>query len=146
MDTKVSTIKERVLYFIENQEIDRSYFLDKIDMSIHNFSKAKMSSTLKSDTISIILKLYPDLNPYWLLNGEGEMLKAKKRDSLEDYSLLEILNFIEDNQDEFLKVKEMQRFLNRMGLLKHYDEVANENKKLRQIILKSNKTASEDWF
>lgn len=144
MDTKVSTIKERVLYFIENQEIDRSYFLDKIDMSIHNFSKAKMSSTLKSDTISIILKLYPDLNPYWLLNGEGEMLKAKKRDSLEDYSLLEILNFIEDNQDEFLKVKEMQRFLNRMGLLKHYDEVANENKKLRQIILKSNKTASED--
>lgn len=73
----MTNIKERVLYFIENQGEKKETFFEDLGMSYANFKGVQKKSALGSDKIDKILSKYPDLNLEWLFSGKGEMLKSK---------------------------------------------------------------------
>ena len=72
----MTSIKERVLYFIENQGEKKETFFEDLGMSYANFKGVQKKSALGSDKIDKILSKYPDLNLEWLFSGKGEMLKS----------------------------------------------------------------------
>lgn len=72
----MTNIKERVLYFIENQGEKKETFFEDLGMSYANFKGVQKKSALGSDKIDKILSKYPNLNLEWLFSGKGEMLKS----------------------------------------------------------------------
>ncbi|MCG8914166.1 hypothetical protein G1L21_14020, partial [Tenacibaculum finnmarkense] len=74
----MSLIKDRVLQYIDSKGIKREGFFSKTKISYSNFRGKSKKSGLNSDTIVEISSLYPDVNPLWLLTGEGEMLKQEQ--------------------------------------------------------------------
>lgn len=69
------TIKEKILSYLEATGKVKADFYKAIGASPSNFKGAGKNSALSSDKTAVILQLYPDLSPDWLLNGVGEMLR-----------------------------------------------------------------------
>jgi hypothetical protein len=72
----MTNAKERILYFIESQQINKEYFFEKVGLSYSNFKGIQKKSGLNTDAIVKILSIYPELNVEWLITGNGEMLKG----------------------------------------------------------------------
>ena len=69
-----NTVKQRIISFIKYQKLSQRKFENSINVSngfVNNISKS-----IGADKLQRILSVYPDLNPDWLLYGEGEMLKT----------------------------------------------------------------------
>lgn len=75
MSDKISPIKERILQFIENQEITKKDFCDKTKISYANMRGKSLFSEIGGEQISEILSQYGEISPEWLLLGKGEMLR-----------------------------------------------------------------------
>ena len=69
-------IKERVIQLIEYKEIRKESFYKKIGVTSANFRGEAKKTPLNSSTIANILLEIPDVNAFWLLTGEGDMLKT----------------------------------------------------------------------
>lgn len=67
---------DRIKQYIDYKGITM-YSLEKaVGLNIGTFSRAvRNGTTVNSDKIELIAKHYPDLNPVWLLTGEGNMLR-----------------------------------------------------------------------
>lgn len=83
----------RLKQFIDSKDIKVSAFERNIGMSNGSFSNTfKKGGTIGADKLEIILKNYTELNPNWLLTGNGEMfLKEAKPISSELKNINEIL-------------------------------------------------------
>lgn len=70
---KITTIKERVLFFLEEKSIKKESFYRETGMSASNFKGAGLKSDLGIDKVVKILTVYPELNNHlhWLIKGEG---------------------------------------------------------------------------
>jgi hypothetical protein len=79
------TSSARMLQFIEFKGIKKSNFYKQVGLSNGYLDKVL---ELGSDKIESILKFYPDLNVYWLVTGEGEMLLDLAQTSLNMYKHL----------------------------------------------------------
>ncbi|SDE08684.1 hypothetical protein [Riemerella columbipharyngis] len=66
-------IVDRILKIIELKNINKSIFYRETGLSNGFLDKVKDVGASK---IEKILSSYPEINPLWLLTGEGEMLKA----------------------------------------------------------------------
>jgi transcriptional regulator len=77
MATIFSNIKERVLYISENKGITREKFFDDLGITYGNFKGKAKEKALSSDVLAKIITKYPDINPEWLLTGNGDMLKSE---------------------------------------------------------------------
>lgn len=69
------TIKDRVLYFAENEEGMLKIFFKKTGLNYNNFTGKSKKSDLQSKSVAEILTTYPHLNIEWLLTGRGAMLR-----------------------------------------------------------------------
>lgn len=74
MAKNIATIKGRVLKYIDSQGIKKEDFYKKISMNGQSWRGKGAESELSGDKIATVLSQYRDINPYWLLLGEGEML------------------------------------------------------------------------
>lgn len=98
------TIKEKILSYLETTGRVKAEFYKALGVSPSNFKGAGKNSALSGDTIALILQLYPDLSPDWLLNGVGEMLRtdnnATATSSLQSSSILgdKLLTMINDRE------------------------------------------------
>lgn len=72
------TIKDKILYFIENQGIKKTEFFKKTQISASNFKGAGLNSELGGDKIVKILSEYSMLSAEWLLRNEGGMLRCEE--------------------------------------------------------------------
>lgn len=96
MVKKLTNIKERVLYFSKQQGISIESFLASIDMTYGSFKGEAKQRSLNSDAIEKMLNKYPNVNPVWLLTGEGDMevgteSKAESKSVLSQMSHQEVL-------------------------------------------------------
>lgn len=66
--------KDNLLKYIELQGIKKSDFYRSTGLSNGFLDK---NANISSDKIEIIISNYPDLNLYWLITGQGEMLKSE---------------------------------------------------------------------
>ena len=70
------TITERLKIFIDEMGLNDNQLTVAANLSVGLIGRAiKNNSGLNSDTIEKILSAYPDLNPNWLIMGEGNMTK-----------------------------------------------------------------------
>ncbi|NDV96481.1 hypothetical protein D0T84_16390 [Dysgonomonas sp. 521] len=80
MDNNLSYIKERILTYADYKGIAKSDFVEGIGMTYGNFKGSNKYRPLNSDAIENILTSCVDLNPMWLLTGQGSMLKTNTKD------------------------------------------------------------------
>jgi len=70
---------QRLKEYIDYKKIRISVFEKSVGMSNASLVKPLNSGgTIGVDKLENILKVYPDLNPVWLLTGTGEMLNKPK--------------------------------------------------------------------
>lgn len=75
---QISTIKKRILQFIDSQNIAKVDFFAKTRINYSNFKGKSLNSELSGDKLAEIITTYPYLNSEWLLTGNGEMLKEDR--------------------------------------------------------------------
>lgn len=68
-----TTVKQRLIAFINYLGTSKNAFEKECGLSIRAISNC--GKTPNSDTIKKVLLTHPELNPEWLLTGEGKMLK-----------------------------------------------------------------------
>lgn len=76
------TIKEKILSYLDETGKVKADFYKAIGASPSNFKGVGKASALSSDKIALILKLYPDLSPDWLLNDIGDMIRQTNGSSV----------------------------------------------------------------
>lgn len=74
---KISTIKERILSFLEYNGIKKADFYQATGVADSNFKGKNLYSQPGGDVLVKILTSYPNMSAEWLLTGEGDMLKSK---------------------------------------------------------------------
>jgi hypothetical protein len=74
---KFTNIKERIMYFVENQNIKKSDFFNKIGVTSANFRGLAQKTPINSNAIENIITNYPEINLHWLITGKGAMLQTK---------------------------------------------------------------------
>ncbi|MFD2554350.1 hypothetical protein [Sphingobacterium tabacisoli] len=77
MDNLSLTVKERILLIAGHAKLSKIEFFKDLGMSYANFKGEQKKSGLSSDALLKILSKYPEINPSWLLLGEGEMTKTE---------------------------------------------------------------------
>lgn len=79
MDIKSLTISQRLRLFLDEINLGQQEFANAIGVSKQVVSNAVNGRTKfpKSDFLIQVIRAYPQLNIYWLLLGEGEMLSDK---------------------------------------------------------------------
>ena len=80
----ILTVKERILQFLDEKEISKTLFFNKVGISPSNFKGAGKKSSIGSDLVVKILTEYPELSPEWLMLGEGEMLRDPSKQAAND--------------------------------------------------------------
>ena len=71
-------ILDRIKEYIDKKGITIAAFERSIGMSNASFGKSlKGGKAIGTDKLENILRIYPDINPSWLLTGEGNMLRTE---------------------------------------------------------------------
>lgn len=73
MATIFTNIKERILYLTDLKNVTKEKFFESIGVTYGNFKGKAKEKSLSSDVLAKIVTMYPDVNPFWLLNGTGEI-------------------------------------------------------------------------
>ncbi len=75
-------MNERLRFFIEKEGLSVRQFESLIGSSDGKIAKfIATNSSLKSDTLTKIMEIFPHLSVSWLLTGEGEMLTVHDKDN-----------------------------------------------------------------
>lgn len=87
MTNKFTTIKDRVLYLAEIKGIGKKKLCENIGMTYSNFTGKAKETPLNSTAIGNILTMIPDVNPFWLILGSGEIFQSQTTENgtLYDY-------------------------------------------------------------
>lgn len=78
---KISIQKEKILQFIDYKGISKNKFYIKTGISNGVLDK---KSSLSMNTVEKIYSAYPEINPEWLITGEGEMIKSMSTNELNE--------------------------------------------------------------
>lgn len=72
----------RIKQYIDFKKITVARFEAEIGMSNNSFRKSlRNNGSIGTDKLENILKHFPDINPQWLLTGEGAMLRSAGSDN-----------------------------------------------------------------
>lgn len=83
-------IKERILQLIEFKGFGKEKFFSKVGLTSANFRGKAKETPINSHAIANILSEIPDANLYWLILGEGEMIRNAEKEN--DNNILFELN------------------------------------------------------
>lgn len=105
-----TTIQERILQYLEYKKVTPYKFCKDLDFPMGSLNKR---GSIGTDKYLKIIKYYKDLNPEWLLSGEGPMLKQeqKSQTNTPDDKYLKLLEEHNKTLKEQLKDKEEKEAL-----------------------------------
>jgi hypothetical protein len=72
----LDNIKSRVMILADTLGIGRKRMVEQIGMTYSNFTGKARTTPLNSNAVANILSLHPEVNAYWLLTGDGDILTA----------------------------------------------------------------------
>jgi len=75
--SKTSMIKERILQIAKRKGVTNRKICQKIGLTYGGFTGENKKRPVNSDAIANLLVEYPDVNPRWLLTGQGSMLREQ---------------------------------------------------------------------
>ncbi len=105
---------QRIKQYIDFKGINTSTFEKNIFMSNGSFaSQLKNNKTIGVDKLENILKKYEEINPTWLLTGEGEMLRENNIKKV--VATADNINYLKQNGIPLLPVKAMAGIGNNGG-------------------------------
>ena len=70
-------IKERILQIAKKKGVANRKICQKIGLAYGGFTGENKKRPVNSDAIANLLAEYPDVNPRWLLTGQGSMLREQ---------------------------------------------------------------------
>ena len=114
MATIFTNIKERILHLTDLKNVTKEKFFESIGVTYGNFKGKAKEKSLSSDILAKIVAMYPDINPFWLLNGTGEVFLK------DDYIIKRDQQFID------LKELEYKNLILENSLLKTNTSLLNE--------------------
>lgn len=71
------TVKERLIEFIKSQKLSINQF--EKDCGLSGGYVRNMRRSISPDKLGSIVTNFPELNPGWLMTGEGNMLRSEPR-------------------------------------------------------------------
>lgn len=78
MVNKITSIKERIVQYLDFKGLVKEHFFSSIGVTSANFRGKAQETPLNSTAIENIITKYPDINLNWLITGKGEMLQVAK--------------------------------------------------------------------
>ncbi|WP_372643466.1 helix-turn-helix transcriptional regulator [Ancylomarina sp.] len=70
----LATTKERIIELIERKNISKALFFKETGIKRGLLDADKLKSTVTDVVVAKIIATYSDINPIWLITGEGKML------------------------------------------------------------------------
>ncbi len=132
----MKTIKERVLQIAEYKGFSKEKFFKIIGMTYGNFKGSAKKTPLNSDAVAKILTNFPEINPLWLLTGEGEMLKQGGGGTEEIEKLKQEIESLKKHIELLEDVKEKsQQLINVQSevMLSRNEKIKQLNERIRQL-------------
>ena len=123
-------IIDRIITFIKHKNMSMRAF----DMSIkvgngYTSKQSKSSASIGSDVLERIIDTYPELNPLWLITGNGDMILDIKNsgEPLPDYgkSIDEIL----ENKIKRIVQEQLKEFSDKLESFPTLDQISKEIQK-----------------
>lgn len=71
-----------MIEFIDSKNIVKEKFYKIIGMTSANFRGRARTSPINSNAIKKMIDKFPDLNLYWLITGEGQMINSPSSDTI----------------------------------------------------------------
>lgn len=115
-----TTLKERLKQFISYLNISERQFCANIGVGFAYVSSIKRS--ISAEKLEAISRRYPELNPIWLMRGDGEMLipgvtptlfpakpQPPKEEGLSASALLKLLEAEKEEKGRLLSIIESQQ-------------------------------------
>jgi len=141
----LSPIKERIVFYLENQGVKKSIFFKKTGISASNFKGLGAKSELGGDKIVKIITVFENINPAWLLTGEGNMLKEDSSNQnakalLHKEDINYTIRYLVDHNEELMQEELFRQYIK--GNIKFLEsekekvKYTEEMNKLREVILK----------
>lgn len=143
---KITTIKERILFYLEEKNIKKESFYKETGMSASNFKGVGLKSDLGIDKVVKVLTIYPELNDHlhWLIKGEGKLdLSASMKDEIEKKdsqtgNLLYGQNFNEEIGDLLANIYAQYNTQDK-SLLFIQNQISKLEKKMEAAIIKQSR-------
>ncbi len=142
---KIQTTKERILIFLEANNIKKETFYRETGISASNFKGAGLKSDLGVDKLARILRVYPDLNDnlVWLITGEGELLTEVEKNKKDHQNDDLYTNDINDKIGDLLANLFAQYNAQDKTLMFLQSQISKIEKKYSKAISEQNKMLNE---
>lgn len=127
---QMSTVIDRLRQIIDNKMISDRQFCKEIGVANGFLSKV---SDVGSAKLNKILNTYPEINPVWLLTGDGDMLKSTVIESTPTHALPisiedKLLKVIAEKDKEIKQqAKEIGRLEQEVEQLKDVEKNSSDN-------------------
>ncbi len=113
----MNTLAERIAFLIELKELNVSSFERKAGLGRNVISQVlRRGSEVKSDILVAILKAFPEVDPAWLLLGEGTIGENNATVADTSFATLDkiekenIVSYLTNNEAEFDKLENFQKY------------------------------------
>ena len=101
------TTKEKIFKYLKFKGIPKAQFYREANVAPSNFKgEALYSRDLNVAQVVIVLTMYPDLSPDWLLLDRGEMIRVETDDGMVIKGNNELIGIIRDQAEEIGRLKE----------------------------------------
>lgn len=128
--------RKRLLQFVEYKNLTRQEFYDSVGFKRGILDADKRKSAVKDTDLAKILAIYPELDLYWLILGEGEMIRKIN----EPQETIEVGKEVQTPCDEIKIIAKERAYI--IDLQK--DKIEMQNKIIEDLELKLQKLKKEE--